>query len=205
MNLVLCGRKSKNLKRSFRKISKNKRGILMTEQEVKRIEDQIKDLQSLVQKHYQDKDAIKIIQKEEGLIGKAFRKTGENGETTYFKPISLMHVDAPYVRFKLPINPSFDKRDRFRMARSLSTFDYVFDDDLLLYLDDEKIRVLEDRYEEITQDEFEMELSNLMFQVAEFSKKSITLKKIMGEEYEKKIQRILSEQNNENKEIPEEN
>ena len=181
----------------------------MIEQEVKRIEDQIKDLQSVVQKYYQDKNAIEIVQKEEDLLGKCFRKTGEDGEINYFKPISLMHVDAPYVchgiRFKLPINPSFDKRDRFRMARSLSTFDYVFDDDLLLYLDDEKIRALEDGYEEITQDEFEMALADLMFQVAEFSKKPLTLKKVLGDEYEKKIQRILSEQNNENKEVPEEN
>ena len=91
------------------------------------------------------------------------------------------------------------------MARSLSTFDYVFDDDLLLYLDDEKIRALEDGYEEITQDEFEMALADLMFQVAEFSKNPLTLKKVIGEEYETKIQRILSEQNNENKEVPEEN
>lgn len=181
----------------------------MTEQEVKRIEDQIKDLQSVVQKYYQDKNAIEIVQKEESLLGKCFRKTGEDGETDYFKPISLMHVHTPYVchgiRFYLPFDPAFDKRDRFRLAHSISAFDYVFDEDLILYLDDEEIKKLEDEYEAITQDEFEMALADLMFQVAEFSKKPLTLKRVMGDEYEKKIKRILSEQNNENKEISEEN
>ena len=120
-----------------------------------------------------------------------------------------MHVNTPYmchgIRFYLPFNPGFDKRDRFRLAHSISAFDYVFDDDLILYLGDEEIKKLEDEYEAITQDEFEMALADLMFQVAEFSKKPITLKKLMGEEYEAKIKRILSEQNNENKEVPEEN
>lgn len=122
-----------------------------------------------------------------------------------------MHLHAPYschgIRFKLPVELAFDKRDKYRMARSLSPFDYIFEDDLLLYLDDEEIIALQDtnEYTEITQDEYEMALADLMFQVAEFSKKPLTLKKVMGEEYEKKIKRILSEQNNENKEIPEEN
>ena len=106
-----------------------------------------------------------------------------------------MHVKTPYVchgiRFYLPFNPGFDKRDRFRLAH---TFDYVFDNDLILYLDDEEIQKLKDEYEEITQNEFEMELSNLMFQVVEFSKKPMTLKKCMGDEYEEKVKRILSEQ-----------
>lgn len=178
----------------------------MTEQEVKRIEDQIKDLQSVVSNYYKDQKAIETIQKEEDLLGKSFKKTDENGETDYFKPISLMHVNTPYVcygiRFKLPIAPAFDKRGMFRMTRDFSDFDYVFDDDLILYLDDEEIKKIEDEYEAITQDEFEMALADLMFQVAEFSKKPLTLKKVLGEEYETKIQRILSEQNNENKEVP---
>lgn len=120
-----------------------------------------------------------------------------------------MQVNAPYVchgiRFYLPFNPGFDKRDRFRLAHSISAFDYVFDDDLILYLDNEEIKKLEDEYEAITQDEFEMALADLMFQVTEFSKKPLTLKKVMGDEYEEKIKRILSHQERENKDIPKEN
>ena len=181
----------------------------MTEQEVKRIEDQIKDLQSVVNNYYKDQKAIEIIQKEEDLLGKSFKKTDENGETDYFKPISLMHVNTPYVchgiRFRLPLNPVFDKRGMFRMAHDFSDFDYVFDNDLLLYLDDEEVKKLESEYQSITQDEFEMALSNLMYQVAEFSKKPITLKKELGDQYEKKILGILSDQKQENTDIPEEN
>ena len=181
-------------------ILRNKKGISMIEQEVKRIEDQIKDLQSVVNNYYKDQKAIEIIQKEEDLLEKSFKKTDENSETDYFKPISLLNVNAPYVcygiRFRLPVAPAFDKRGMFRMTRDFSDFDYVFDDELILYLDDEEIKKLEDEYEAITQDEFEMALADLMFQVAEFSKKPLTLKKLMGDEYEKKIQRILSQQNN---------
>lgn len=190
-------------------ISKNKRGILMTEQEVKRIEDQIKDLQSVVSNYYKNQRAIEIVQKEEDLLGKCFKKTDENSETDYFKPISLLNVNAPYVcygiRFRLPVAPGFDRRGMFRMARDFSDFDYVFDDDLILYLDDEEVKKLQDEYEAITQDEFEMALADLMFQVAEFSKKPLTLKKVIGEEYETKILGILSDQERENKDIPEEN
>lgn len=120
-----------------------------------------------------------------------------------------MQVNAPYVchgiRFYLPFNPGFDKRDRFRLERSISAFDYVFDDDLILYLDNEEIKKLEDEYEAITQDEFEAALATLMLQVTDFSKKPLTLKKKMGEEYEKKILGILSHQERKNKDIPEEN
>lgn len=202
----------------------------MTEQEVKRIEDQIKDLQSIVKNYYKDQKAISIIQREEDLLGKCFKKMDEKTkETEYFKPISLLCLNTPYkchgIRFKLPVDPGFDKRSRMFVGYDGSDFDYAFIDDLFIYLDEEETSNLvlnnnkesyknavntglidkDELYEEITQDEYEMALADLMFQVAEFSKKPLTLKRVIGDEYEEKIQRILSEQNNENKEISEEN
>ena len=62
---------------------------------------------------------------------------------------------------------------------------------------------LRDYYTEISEDEFEAALATLMLQVTDFSKKPITLKKKLGEEYEKKILGILSHQEQENTYIPE--
>lgn len=171
----------------------------MTEQEAKRLEDQIKDLQSQIDHYRKDKKAAEIIQEEGNLLGRCFKATinQKTGQTEYFKPISLLHHQAPYrchgIKFTLPLDLNFAKRDSIRLSRPWSDFDYIFDDDLILYLDDEEIKKIEDEYEAITQDEFEMALADLMFQVAEFSKKPLTLKKVLGDEYEKKIQRILSQ------------
>ena len=177
--------------------------MAQTKQEIKRIEDQIADLQSIVNKYYKDQKAIEIIEKEEELLGKAFKKTVA-GITTYFKPISLIEINAPYqchgLRFELPLNLQFDKKGRFRMTVN-TDFDYIFDNDLILYMDTESIVDLQcSSYEMITEDEFDAALANLMYQVGEASKKYHTLKSIYGAEYDKKIRNLIREgDNNEEK------
>jgi len=192
-------------------ILKNKKGILMTEQEAKRLEDQIKDLQSQIDHYRKDKKATEIIQEEENLLGRCFKATinQKTGQTEYFKPISLLHHQAPYmchgIKFTLPLDLNFAKRDSIRLSRPWSDFDYIFEDDLILYCDTEEVMCLRDYYTEISEDEFEAALATLMLQVTDFSKKPFTVKKELGEEYEKKILGILSHKEQENKNIPEEN
>ena len=169
----------------------------MTNQEIKRIEDQIADLQSIVKKYYKDQTATEIIKKEDELLGKAFKET-EDGVVTYFKPMSMIDVNAPHqcqgLRFKLPLKLDFTPRARLRMVMN-SEFDYIYYDDLILYMDTEYSTALGNggSYEEISEEEFDAALANLMYQTGEISKKYHTIKLVYGSEYDTKIRNLIRE------------
>lgn len=177
---------------------------MMTNQEIKRIEDQIRDLQSIVDHYHKDHKAAEIIEKEEELLGKAFKKTDKNGITTYFKPMSLIDINAPYqchgLRFELPLKPDFIGKARLRMVINRE-FDYIFDPDWFLYMDEvEAFDLLNDPYEEISVEEYDAALANLMYQVGEFSKKTYTIKSVYGAEYDTKIRNLIREEQEKNDE-----
>lgn len=175
----------------------------MTNQEVKRIEDQIRDLQSIVDHYHKDHIAALIIEKEEELLGKAFKLISHNGEITYFKPVSMLDINTPYtcvgMKFELPINCNFKPRARLCMVRH-KDFDLMFENDLILYMDTEEVAKLRDEYESISEEEYDAALANLMYQAAEFSKKYYTIKSICGAEYDTEIRNMLREEQGDNNE-----
>ena len=174
----------------------------MTKEEVKKIESKITDLQAEVSKYYKDERAIEVVKKEQEILGKAYKVTDTIDNTTlYIKPISLLTREAPYrahcLEFKTPLRIKFEKKNYLSTMRQ-DDFDWIFPNDDFLWIDDETINsngvafsVGLNNYEEISVEEYEAALANLMLEITNFSRKQFLLKDYMGENYAKEIERII--------------
>lgn len=143
-----------------------------------------------------------MVKKEQEILGKAYKVTDTIDNTTlYIKPISLLTRETPYrvhcLEFKIPLRIKFEKKNYLSTMRT-DDFDWIFPNDDFLWIDDETINsngvafsVGLNNYEEISIEEYEAALANLMLEITNFSRKQFLLKDYMGEGYAKEIERII--------------
>ena len=180
---------------------------MLTEQDVKKMEAQIQDIEAEIKKYYQATKARKILENEEKIIGRVYKKVSDelNG-TVYLKPISALNRDAPYrmecLEFLLPLNPTLNWGKEFNHI----------DDDFFMWYDSEMVSDLNNskddsgsrtyRYKitEITQEEYSKALDEYFKQLRELPQKYFRLVDVKGEEYVENIKKEDKEMWEETKE-----
>ena len=167
----------------------------MTDQEAKRIADQIADLESQLREHHRDKGVKEILQVEQKYLGKTYKKEVDE-KVVYLKVMSAISNGAPYavqcLEFEYPINVRFRHRGDFLGFRGYrNPFDFGFENDLFLFSEEELLaRGIDNTYEEISNEEFDRIFDEYLNQLKELMKKTYTIEGRFGGEY---VQKILKE------------
>ena len=163
----------------------------MTEREVKRIEDQIKELQAQVNTYYKDETAKEIYEVEQKYLGKCFRKVIDE-RSVYLKVLSCIASEAPYkvqcIEFELPITSHFLRKGDYMTFRGFSRpFDYGFNNDLFIFIDDELIKNIENDYEEVGPLNFQIAFETFSDAMLQFMEHTYSLEEVFGGDYAQKI------------------
>lgn len=162
----------------------------MTETEVKRIEDQIKDLQAQVKQYYKDKEAQEILEVEQKYLGKIYKKKVD-GREVYVKVVSAICRNAPYsvrcIEFSAPVDKRYiHKGVLYAFHGYIDSFDYDFADDPFIWSDEELLKDI-DTYEPIHEAEFRNIYDTFCRTLLELICDDYSLVKQFGRDYVQKI------------------
>ena len=164
----------------------------MTKEEVKRLEDQIHDLESQVKGYYKDEKAREILKVEQLYLGKVYKKPSENGGTVYLSVVSVLNRNAPYrvncFEFENPVDQRFIAMGNYMTFRRLKDpFDYGFPGEPFIWFEDEEVKKLEEEYEEIGMQDFQTALDYCFGKIREIATSRHSLEEKLGGNYVQKI------------------
>ena len=141
-----------------------------------------------------------ILEMEQKLLGKVFRKKNEFADNyVYIKPISAITLNAPNtvhcIEFTLPTTKKFGHKGEFSQfhGRLDEKFDYGFDDDWFVWMEEEDVKDLTEKYEltstQVFNEAFKLFFTNLQKTMTQ----TYTLEEVFGGEYAQKIREAQKE------------
>ena len=171
----------------------------MTKEEVKKIEDQIRDLESQKRQFYQDERAKELLEVEQKYLGRMYKKTSDNGGAVYMRVVSAINVNAPYnvqcFEFEIPVRVKFQHASYLHPFRNLrDAFDFMFDGEPFVYYDEELVKDLEEKYEEVSMQDFQNTFEIFCDELRKLATTDFTLEEKFGGEY---VQKIMSQKEEE--------
>lgn len=166
----------------------------MTEKKVKQLEDQIEDLKAQVKRYREEEQAKQIMTVEQEWVGKTFKKYDEErNKEIYIRVITAMINESPYqvecIEFE--INPTLEfkhKSDMYNLFRRTGKFDYGFDGEPFIWIEEELIKDIADKYEPVSMRDYSNAyeiFTNRLFKVIT---KEYLLKDVFGGKYAQEVE-----------------
>ena len=164
----------------------------MDKNEVKVIEEQIKELQTQVRDYYKKETASEIRKVEDKYVGRMYKKCDQLGHYTYIKVLSAVTGNAPNqvicFEFEYPLDVKFVHSSHYRLYASAGKdpFAYGFDGEPFAWIDEEFIKELDKvmLYEEVSMRDWQNAYQAFSNKVLEYFSQSFKLTDVLGEEYE---------------------
>lgn len=159
--------------------------------EIQRLENNLQEIKSEINKYYEVKTAIQILESEEELFDKCFKRIKPQ-ETHYIKPISFVCKEAPFrvtcLIFAIPTFVTLTQREG---GSNRTQFDYHVTPNSFIWEDTELVSELRDtsteRLTEITLEEYWEAYDTFCQNLKEALNKKFYLKDLKGERYEQEI------------------